>query len=141
MSQSLEYKVEEFAIQSISGTQGLPLGIQIAHHDNTEDAETERIIVKATAGEQELEGPQCYPVSLSVELRTTNRNAEYVESVFTTIWNALKPDGIFYGVPYATQQLDPLIYISEVGTDNRQDSKNTRNRSRTITFKALEKTS
>lgn len=138
-NESLAYKIEEFAIESITGSDAVLEGIPIVHHDRDPQSENERIICTAKCGEQELDGPQCYPVSLLIELRTTSRDAAHVEAVWGALWRAVKPANVVLGRAYATTVLDPLIYISEEGGDDRSDGKNTRFRSRTLTFKALEK--
>lgn len=130
--------IETFGIAACTGAAGVPGGLPLVPHDRAAQAENERVVFTATAGAKELEGPECYPVSLLVEYHTVNRDPSETNPIWAAIWEAIKPSNILWGYPYAVENLDPLIYISEEGGDDRSDTKNVRKKSRTLNFKALQ---
>lgn len=132
MSASLKYQTEQWAIDTLSLVAALNQ-TQKLHVDSGDDAKQDRIICSATVHQQELEGPQAFPVDLNIELRSTSRNAEQVDALFAAIEQALLPPAVTNVQAYFSY----LIFFPE-NMDSRADrSDNSRIRSRTYPFKAL----
>lgn len=134
--ESIKNKSESWLIQAARSQGTLPPEIQIVHAESGEHAKSERIIVEATVGEQQLEGPKGFPVEIEIELRSTNRSAEQIDDIFTAIERALfKPNA----VAFAKQLFTVLEFFPEKMSVDGSRGKNTRNRSRKFPFVVVEK--
>lgn len=134
--ESIKNKAESWMMQAARADGTLPPGMQVVHAESGEYAKSERIIVEATVGEQQLEGPKGFPVEIDVELRSTNRNADQVDDIFAAIERALFDPNC---IAYAAQLFDVLEFFPEKMTVAGSRGRNTRNRSRKFPFVVVEK--
>jgi hypothetical protein len=137
---SLKIAVETWAmgaVTSAAGGDGSPLaGIQLAHIDDSSQAQQERLVFSATPHAQELQGARYYPTDLQVELRNSDRNAVDSDTIFAAI------EALFMGMT-GENNYDAGTYFSELiffpeEMDSKADrSDNSRIRSRTFPFRVV----
>lgn len=137
MSNSLEYQLEEWAIQQCAAA-GTLSGTPLRHHDDGTDAAPRRIFFEAVQGEQDpaFQGSPLvavYAFTLTAEYRTTDTNATVTDPIFAALLKALtNPIGTVAANSYFS---GGLWFEQESGSDARADGTNTRNRSRTYEFR------
>lgn len=141
MSESLKSKAELYAISVLTeatedSDYAALVGIPVVQIDSDEDADPERILVSATVGEKELQGAECYPVEIEIELRTISRDAAAIDAIFDAIEDAFQ-DGDF-GMDYASANFSELIFFPEEMTASHTRGEMTRFRSRKFPFRILE---
>jgi len=137
MTKTLEDTLIDYAVQWARSAGTLPADLQIVGYNSSEQASTERVIVKAAVGEQLMEGQTPFKATLTFEYHTANRNAEEASDVFARIENAL-----FSPTPTAAQQtyvdatFQWLLVITEEAQNSLSNSSNFRIYSRTIPLQA-----
>lgn len=134
MSNSPEYNLESFAIAAAQASGVVPQTLQLRHHDDGGDADTERIFFEATTGNQDPPDSQVYEMQLLIEFRSTNRDATETDPIFAGIIKAM----VLPAVGIVGRELFPggLWMDQEQSEDARNDSADTRSRSRTYNFHA-----
>lgn len=129
---SWEWKLEEWAIAQCNAAASLPDTLQLRHHDDADQAATERIFFKATTGEQNPPGLEIYNTALLVEFRSTNRNSAQTDAIFAEMFAIFtRPIG---NIPENSYFTAGLWFDQEESTNARNDGDNTRDRSRTFAF-------
>lgn len=129
---SWEYKLEEFGIFAAIAAIAIPATLPKVHHDESEQAASERLIFFAVTGSENPAGAQVFDTTLEIELRTTNRDAAAVDAMFASIEAAFALPEVIN----SAQSLFPggLWYSQEESSNAREDSRDTRRRSRTYNF-------
>jgi hypothetical protein len=139
MSDSLKNKAELYAIAALTeaGSDFPALtGIDLRQIDSDTNAAQERILVTATVAEKELQGAQCYPVEIEIEFRTTSRDSDAIDAVFSAIEATFADGG--YGLSFANTNFSELIFFPEEMTASQSRGEMTRFRSRKFPFRILE---
>ena len=135
MSQSLKIALEQWCIQCVS-LSGLTGTLPLVNVDSGAIAAQERAIFSATIGEKQLEGAKCYAATVEIELRSTNRDATAVDSVFASIEAAFVYP-VSSAVAYAGMLFTELRFFPENMESEASREDNTRRRSRTYPFTVL----
>lgn len=129
---SWEYKLEEFGIIAATAATTIPSTLAKVHHDESDEAKTERLIFFATTGEEDPPDSRVFNTSLQIELRSTSRDAEEIDSIFAAIEAAFSLPNVIQSV----MDFFPggLWYNQEQSNNDRTESRDTRKRSRTYAF-------
>jgi hypothetical protein len=130
VSASLKSKVELWVIAALAAG-SLPGGLAVRQIDSDTEAPQERVIVNATVGERQLEGPEAYAVDINIELRSTTRDAAAVDSIFDAVEAAIEDADAGTG-------FSVLVFFFERASSDSSRGGNTRTRSRTYPAVALE---
>ena len=133
--ESLKIKMENW-MMAAARSQGSLGELQLVHADGSDAVKDERLVFDALIKERQLEGPQGYAVEVTVELYSTNRDAEQVDSIFDAVEDALiAPKALG-----AAQELfTTLEFFPENMTSADDRAQNTRTRSRVYPFVVVEK--
>lgn len=127
--ETLAYNVETWAIAAVQ--QGSSLTLQMLHVDDSAMAAQERLIFHAQALEKQLPGPQCNEVNLVIELRSTDRNAQDVDQIYSQVEAAMQLPG---AIVIADSLFSVLVFYPERMTSQTDRTQNSRVRMRTYPF-------
>lgn len=128
---SLAYKLETLAIDMLREHESLA-GVAIKHHAEDTRAEINRIVCKATLGEQEQGGVRPWNVTLEVKALVTERDAGLIEGYSQAI------DETFTTFP-AVDSLSAFEYLTFLGEEeeDKDGGRDTRQRVKSYNFHAV----
>lgn len=133
MSQlSLADTVTEWAIFALRAAATLPADLQIVPFVSSENAESERLIVKCEIGERLLEGGNLYQCSLSFEFRTVNRSAEEANDIFAKVEAAIATAPAAAAVTRAGELFKEVFIATENASTTLDHGNNVRTFIRTL---------
>jgi len=136
MANTLEYKIETWALAVLATKAALSAVSKVRSEDDTAAAAT-RIVVHATTSDRLLEGVKCFPATLTIEIRmaakdatTLDTYAADVEAAFTdTYLDSISPGTV-----------DPATYFTFLRIANGEGEERQRSnegRTHTVTMSLL----
>jgi len=130
---SWEWKLESWAIAACVAAGILPPTLQLRHHDDKDPAANDRVFFLAVTEQNDPPGTPVYETQLTVEYRTTNRDAAVTDPIFEDIIAVFSNPG---ALDYAALLFPGgLWYDQESSDDNRTDGRDTRERNRSFDFR------
>lgn len=134
---SLAWNVEQWIIDVLYAGTVIPGDFSIEHYDETDRADRNRIVIRATVGARDFGGSRPWNVAAEIERVSVSIPEATAELYDAYIDDLIDPDNTPFVASIA--KFEDLIPLSQED-EQKEASNNTRRRSRTFNFLALEST-
>jgi len=133
MSQlALADTVAEWTIFALRAAATLPADLQIVPFVSSEQAQSERLIVKCETGNKRLDGGELYDLTLTFEFITTKRSAEEANDIFAKVEAAISSNLTATARTRAGELFKEVFLFPENATTTLDHGGNVRTYTRTL---------